>query len=123
MLYRPLGTSPLHVSALALGSMTWGEQNTEVQGFEQILARIKIAMAAALDNKCADGIFPRFAAHIFGVRFIAQGIFVLDQTAAAAGLNIIDLKFCPAKAGLAQIAKKRTAEHQYPAVASAMALA
>jgi aryl-alcohol dehydrogenase-like predicted oxidoreductase len=36
MLYRPLGTSPLQVSALALGSMTWGEQNTETQGFEQI---------------------------------------------------------------------------------------
>ena len=36
MLYRPLGTSPLHVSALALGSMTWGEQNNEAEGFEQI---------------------------------------------------------------------------------------
>ena len=36
MLYRPLGTSPLQVSALALGSMTWGEQNNEAQGFEQI---------------------------------------------------------------------------------------
>lgn len=36
MLYRPLGTSPLHISALALGSMTWGEQNNEAEGFEQI---------------------------------------------------------------------------------------
>lgn len=36
MLYRSLGTSDLQVSALALGSMTWGEQNSEAEGFEQI---------------------------------------------------------------------------------------
>lgn len=36
MRYRPLGTSHLQVSALALGSMTWGEQNSEAEGFEQI---------------------------------------------------------------------------------------
>ncbi len=29
--YRPLGKSDLRVSALCLGSMTWGEQNTSEQ--------------------------------------------------------------------------------------------
>ena len=36
MKYRPLGRSNLNVSALCLGSMTWGEQNTEAEGFAQI---------------------------------------------------------------------------------------
>ncbi|CEA02997.1 putative oxidoreductase [Pseudomonas saudimassiliensis] len=36
MLYRPLGTSPLKVSALCLGTMTWGEQNTQRDAFAQI---------------------------------------------------------------------------------------
>ena len=33
---RPLGTTGLNVSALCLGTMTWGEQNTEAEGFEQM---------------------------------------------------------------------------------------
>ena len=36
MLYRPLGTSSLKVSALCLGTMTWGEQNTQRDAFAQI---------------------------------------------------------------------------------------
>ena len=36
MIYRPLGRTDLQVSALALGSMTWGEQNSEAEGFAQI---------------------------------------------------------------------------------------
>lgn len=36
MLYRPLGSSPLKVSALCLGTMTWGEQNTQRDAFAQI---------------------------------------------------------------------------------------
>jgi aryl-alcohol dehydrogenase-like predicted oxidoreductase len=36
MIYRPLGKTDIKVSALALGSMTWGEQNTEAEGFAQI---------------------------------------------------------------------------------------
>ena len=34
--YRTLGRTDLCVSTLCLGSMTWGEQNTEHQGFAQI---------------------------------------------------------------------------------------
>ncbi|WP_462381529.1 NADP(H)-dependent aldo-keto reductase [Pseudomonas sp. Marseille-QA0892] len=34
--YRRLGRTELKVSALCLGTMTWGEQNTEQEAFEQI---------------------------------------------------------------------------------------
>ena len=36
MEYRQLGRSDLKVSALCLGSMTWGEQNSETEGLAQI---------------------------------------------------------------------------------------
>ncbi|WP_020399329.1 aldo/keto reductase [Kordiimonas gwangyangensis] len=36
MRYRELGTSGLTVSEICLGSMTWGEQNTEAEGHAQI---------------------------------------------------------------------------------------
>lgn len=36
MHYRSLGNTDIRVSTLALGSMTWGEQNTEAEAFEQI---------------------------------------------------------------------------------------
>jgi aryl-alcohol dehydrogenase-like predicted oxidoreductase len=36
MQYRPLGDSDLQVSALCLGTMTWGEQNDQSQAFEQL---------------------------------------------------------------------------------------
>lgn len=36
MLYRPLGNTDLKVSALCLGTMTWGDQNTEAEAFEQM---------------------------------------------------------------------------------------
>ncbi len=36
MEYRPLGTTGLKVSALCLGTMTWGEQNTEAEAHEQL---------------------------------------------------------------------------------------
>ena len=36
MNYRKLGTTDLKVSTICLGTMTWGEQNTEQEGFEQM---------------------------------------------------------------------------------------
>jgi aryl-alcohol dehydrogenase-like predicted oxidoreductase len=36
MEYRPLGSSGLQVSVICLGSMTWGEQNSEAEGHEQL---------------------------------------------------------------------------------------
>jgi aryl-alcohol dehydrogenase-like predicted oxidoreductase len=36
MIYRPLGRTGLNVSLIALGTMTWGEQNTEAEAHEQL---------------------------------------------------------------------------------------
>ncbi len=36
MEYRPLGRTELKVSAICLGTMTWGKQNTEVEAHEQM---------------------------------------------------------------------------------------
>lgn len=36
MEYRPLGRSGIEVSAICLGTMTWGEQNTRDEGFAQM---------------------------------------------------------------------------------------
>ena len=36
MLYRPLGRTGINVSLITLGTMTWGEQNTEAQAHSQL---------------------------------------------------------------------------------------
>ena len=36
MQYRPLGTTGIQVSKICLGTMTWGEQNTQAEAFEQL---------------------------------------------------------------------------------------
>lgn len=49
MQYRQLGRTDLNVSALCLGTMTWGEQNTEAQAFTQ-LDRAKAAGINFIDT-------------------------------------------------------------------------
>ncbi len=36
MRYRKLGRTELEISVIGLGTMTWGLQNTQAQGFEQM---------------------------------------------------------------------------------------
>ena len=36
MQYRPLGNTSLNVSVICLGTMTWGEQNTQAEAHEQL---------------------------------------------------------------------------------------
>ena len=36
MNYKKLGNTDLNVSTICLGTMTWGEQNTQNEGFEQM---------------------------------------------------------------------------------------
>ncbi|AFK68413.1 NADP(H)-dependent aldo-keto reductase [Pseudomonas alloputida] len=49
MEYRQLGRTDLNVSALCLGTMTWGEQNIQAEAYEQI-ARAKAAGVNFIDT-------------------------------------------------------------------------
>jgi len=44
MRYRPLGNTDLHVSLIGLGTMTWGEQNTEAEGHAQLDAALGLGV-------------------------------------------------------------------------------
>ena len=52
MNYKKLGNTDLDVSTICLGTMTWGEQNTQEKGFEQ--------MDYALDKVLIFGILQKF---------------------------------------------------------------
>lgn len=45
MLYRPLGRTGLNVSVICLGTMTWGEQNTEAEAH----AQLDLALASGIN--------------------------------------------------------------------------
>ena len=36
MNYKKLGNTEVNVSTICLGTMTWGEQNSQAEGFEQM---------------------------------------------------------------------------------------
>ena len=38
MNYKNLGNTDIKVSTICLGTMTWGEQNTELEAFEQTVS-------------------------------------------------------------------------------------
>ena len=44
MQYRPLGNTELQVSLIGLGTMTWGEQNTEAEGHAQLDAVLSLGV-------------------------------------------------------------------------------
>lgn len=54
MKYRKLGTTGTDVSLIALGSMTWGEQNTEAEAFEQM----DVALDAGINFFDAAEMYP-----------------------------------------------------------------
>ncbi|VXB40468.1 putative oxidoreductase, NADP(H)-dependent aldo-keto reductase [Pseudomonas sp. 8AS] len=77
MEYRQLGRSDLKVSALCLGSMTWGEQNDESEGFTQI-DRARAAGINFLDTAEMYPVPPRATTYgaterIIGNYFKARG--------------------------------------------------
>ncbi len=75
--YRRLGRTDINVSALCLGTMTWGEQNTELEGFAQI-ERAKAAGINFIDTAEMYPVPPRpetYAAteRVIGNYFASRG--------------------------------------------------
>lgn len=54
MQYRPLGNTELNVSVIGLGTMTWGEQNTETDAHQQL----DMALEAGINLIDAAEIYP-----------------------------------------------------------------
>ena len=50
MNYKKLGNTDLDVSTICLGTLTWGEQNTQEEGFEQMDYAIDQARLIAEKN-------------------------------------------------------------------------
>ncbi|MBB2495521.1 NADP(H)-dependent aldo-keto reductase [Aquipseudomonas ullengensis] len=104
MEYRPLGRSDLKVSALCLGSMTWGEQNNEAEGFAQI-DRAKAAGINFLDTAEMYPVPPRGETYgaterIIGNYFKARGNradWILASKIAGPGNGIDYIRNAPLK--------------------------
>lgn len=71
MQYRPLGRTDLNVSTLGLGTMTWGEQNTEAQAFGQ-LDRAKAAGINFIDTAEMYPVPPRPETYATTERYIGN---------------------------------------------------
>ncbi len=71
MEYRPLGRTDLKVSALCLGTMTWGEQNSEQDAFVQI-ARAKAAGINFMDTAEMYPVPPRAETYASTERIIGN---------------------------------------------------
>jgi len=69
--YRQLGRTDLHVSAIALGTMTWGEQNSETEAFAQI-ERAKAAGINFLDTAEMYPVPPKADINALGVEIIGD---------------------------------------------------
>ncbi|WP_319783993.1 aldo/keto reductase [Oceanisphaera sp. IT1-181] len=57
MQYRPLGQTDLKVSLIGLGTMTWGEQNTEADAHAQLDMAVDHGINL-IDTKWNDVIYP-----------------------------------------------------------------
>lgn len=69
--YRQLGRTDLNVSAICLGTMTWGEQNTEAEAFAQI-GRAKEAGINFLDTAEMYPVPPKAETYATTERYIGN---------------------------------------------------
>ena len=52
MEFRQLGHTDIKVSSICLGTMTWGEQNTEAEGHEQMDYAVDMGINFSIRQKC-----------------------------------------------------------------------